>query len=309
MVALGLEEPPKPSLLIPESRSELNVNTNGTGAGTNAAMSRRPSVALQKIHWSPLANEKLQKSIWAQGGNGAGSTNNSQSISNEDDLNPTDLMCDEDVEEIEKLFRATTKATRSNTGLKVNDNLKDKMKLYVIEGKRAQNITIGLAQYKSLILSCSPASSSNTNNTNGNTNTNTGSSNAAPLDYNILLNAIYTLNTLNNKLCVDHLENIVPLLPTPSELKILSSAKNSQHPAEKFIYLTLQYANLQKRLNVFVICENFNENCNFSTNQAKSIISACNEVNRWFDWLFMCVCVCCLLVNFGMNFLIKQVHI
>ena len=87
-----------------------------------------------------------------------------------------------------------------------------------------------------------------------------------------------TLDKLNNKLTVDHLENVQALLPSPSEIKILPNAKKSQHPAEMFLCLTLDYLDLPRRLNIFIICENFGANCNASIEKAKAIITACNEV-------------------------------
>lgn len=87
-----------------------------------------------------------------------------------------------------------------------------------------------------------------------------------------------SLDKLNNRLTVDHLENVVSLLPTPSENKIISKAKTSQHPAEQFLVLTLEYPDLQKRLSVFIICENFEQGATECVEKAKQVITACNEI-------------------------------
>jgi formin 2 len=123
------------------------------------------------------------------------------------------------------------------------------MKLVALEGKRAQNIVIGLSQYKSF-----------------------GS-------YSILLSAICSLDNLNGTLTLDHAENLVSLLPTVSELKKVVDMSQSKHPAELFFLLAKDfYPELPRRLNCFIMTQHFENYCLATENKMKALNAACSEV-------------------------------
>jgi ankyrin repeat protein len=206
--------------------------------GPRSSKSRKGSVPLLKIHWSPLPAEKLSNSIFA--------------TARDDD----DSMQDEEFEEFEKLFGSQLKAVdgdetgggggRGGIGREENP----KMKLFVLEPKRAQNIIIGLTQFKSIA------------------------------SHSSLLRSICSLNDLNGQLTSDRLQNISQLLPTVSEMKKLPDAKDSHHPAEVFCTLASKYyPDLPKRLTCFLTCTTFQEAYVTLTQKMKKVIEACNEVN------------------------------
>jgi hypothetical protein len=115
-----------------------------------------------------------------------------------------------DVEELQKLFaahadtNATKKAAHPINAKKVDS----KSVLTYIDGKRAQNVTIALAQYK----------------------------NVAPSNHD-LLRAVCSLDSLGGRLGADQLENLRHLLPSSTELQNLSQLRKSEHPAGTCIHV------------------------------------------------------------------------
>jgi len=234
---LNQEQEKDPSKVIANTNTNTNSNTN----------TRRPSVPLQKIHWNALPDEKLKKSIWS-------------TFTTDTEIE------EEDIQELEKLFCSIPVAaardgsssslssslsllsskSNSNSNKKKNDN---DMKLFSLEGKRAQNIVIGLSQYKSF-----------------------GS-------YSIMLSAICSLDNLGGTLTLDHVENLVPLLPTVTELKKVIDMKDSKHPAELFFLLAKDfYPELPRRLNCFIMTQHFENYCAGTETKMRALSLACSEV-------------------------------
>ena len=95
---------------------------------------RRASKAMQKIHWTTVAEERLQNSLWA---------------SNSDE---EDKIKDSEIEKLESLFSASPIKERGAGGPKkiavAKNDTKTKKPTSFIEAKRANNICISLAQFR-----------------------------------------------------------------------------------------------------------------------------------------------------------------
>ncbi len=160
-------------------------------------------------------------------------------------------MGKDDVAELEKLFGAQSFSASASLTASTERTIKDddKMKLFVIEAKRAQNIVIGLAQFKNY-----PSAS-------------------------VYLGAVCSLRTLNGFFTADRLENLQSLLPSPTEAKKLPQAADSKHPAELFCLAAVElYPDLPRRISCFIFCENFNDTCSSLVLKMNKIIDACNQV-------------------------------
>ena len=124
-----------------------------------------------------------------------------------------------------------------------------KDRLYLIDGKRAQNVTIALSQFKSI----------------------------AP--YEDLIRAVCSLDSLGGKLSTDHLENLRSMIPVESEVKNKEVMKPSEHPAEVFLRTAVEYfPDLPMRLDCFITCSHFGANATEGLKSARKVIEACNEV-------------------------------
>jgi hypothetical protein len=194
------------------------------------------------MHWNTLPPEKLEKSIWA--GN-----------------NEEESMEEQEMKELEKLFAASgnpassggVNGAQGTAGAPVVDL---RMKLFVLESRRAQNVVIGLSQFK------------------------------GQKSHKELLEAVCRLDDLGGSLDIDKLQNLIPLLPTLHEAKKMIPAKESQHPAEVFFNTAIgYYPELLKRLNCFVTCLTFADTSEVILAKMRRIIEACNEV------LFLVFCV------------------
>jgi len=93
------------------------------------AKPRRTSVAMQKIHWKPVSQDRLQHSLWA----------------NENDGETA--IDDVEVKELENLFAKKTVAKQQKKPTASNTKKMEKVSL--IDTKRSYNIAISLAQFKS----------------------------------------------------------------------------------------------------------------------------------------------------------------
>jgi len=199
-----------------------------------SSVSRRSSgVSLVKMHWNTLPPEKLENSIWAN--------------------NDEDSMEEKEMQELEKLFAASGNpagGTLDGKGTAASAVVTDpRMKLYVLESRRAQNVVIGLSQYK------------------------------GQKSHKEILQAVCRLDDINGSLNIDKLQNLSPLLPTLHEAKKMIAAKESQHPAEVFFNTAIQfYPELLKRLNCFLTCLTFADTSEVLLSKMRRIIEACNEV-------------------------------
>jgi len=206
-------------------------------------------VQLQSLHWNPVPQERLGRSVWgsAQPDEGA-------------DIQEADL------EELEKLFGASQAQAQPGPaggggkksawaegggGPGAGEGRKSAtLQLYMLDAKRAQNIVIGLAQFKSV----------------------------AP-DTFALLRAVCSLDGLSGRLTGDHLENLSPLLPTAPEMKRISDLAQSSHPAEVFVRVAASfYPELPRRLQCFSTCVHFRTSVSAAQDKARALVTACKEV-------------------------------
>lgn len=237
-VALGHGPPPE-STAVSSSACSLSSTGGSTRSidSTSRQSSRRSSsVSLVKMHWNTVPADKLENSIWAQ--------------------NEEDSIEEKEMQELEKLFAAS--GHTSNIGGKVSEektksaasSVADaRMKLLVLDARRAQNIVISLSQFK------------------------------GQKSHKELLEAVCRLDDLNGALNIDKLQNLVPLLPTLHEAKKMVPAKDSQHPAEVFFNTAIAYfPELLQRLNCFITCLTFADTTEVLLAKMKKIIGACNEV-------------------------------
>ena len=103
------------------------------------------------------------------------------------------------MQELEKLFAASgSSAVVEKKSVASED---PKLKLFVLDHRRAQNVVIGLSQFRS------------------------------KFSHKQLLEAVCRLDDLDGSLNVDKLQNLTPLLPTEHEAKRMDAAADSQQPS------------------------------------------------------------------------------
>lgn len=205
----------------------MNVKSESSGEESpRPGSSRRSSVPLLKLHWNTVPADKVEKSVWASGGD-------------EDSF--------ENIEEFEKLF-GTQHTSRKDNEISMNKE-SEKLRLYLLDVKRAQNVTITLTQFKSF-------------------------------DQNDqLLGAVCSLDNHHGTLTADKLETLKSILPTPAECKKLYLAAESQHPAEQFLISAHQfYPELPRRLQCFISVVTIGHATEVLVDKMRKLIDACNEV-------------------------------
>jgi hypothetical protein len=220
----------------PAPVSGLSLSSKGSTDSRPTSVSRRSSgVSLVKMHWNTLPPEKLENSIWAN--------------------NDEDSMGEKELQELEMLFAAsgsagpggnTSESKNSTASAPTSD---PRLKLFVLESRRAQNVVIGLSQYK------------------------------GQKSHREVLEAVCRLDDLGGSLNIDKLQNLLPLLPTLHEAKKMSTAQESQHPAEVFFNTAVTYyPELLNRLHSFLTCLTFADTSEQLLGKMRRIIEACNEV-------------------------------
>jgi hypothetical protein len=93
------------------------------GRGGNS-LERQPSTSMQKLHWNTLSADQVEKSVWATPRGPA-------------------AIADEEFRELETLF-----AAKPSAGVMTPRIKEVPQRLELIDPKRAQNVDIGLAQFK-----------------------------------------------------------------------------------------------------------------------------------------------------------------
>ena len=217
------------------------------GLGVTPDMARKVSVPLVKLHWSTVDPDKLSKSLWA---------------SYDKDMKSDDLFFQAtDIDELEQLFGAaktTVKVSgggggggggrRSSDNNDIDNN--DPNKMYVIDSKRSQNIIIGLNPFKTV------ASTS------------------------AIIDAILSLDPLNGLLSADRLCTFASILPTENEIKKLSICIQTKNPAELFLKMLIPHCpTITRRLETFIICEQFEEHIIGAQEKAGLVIGTATDVS------------------------------
>lgn len=198
------------------------------------------SSASSTSNWQPMPEERLKNSIWAmtamQEGEG--------------------FLAEQELQILDQLFRSQQQDLKQSHQLPshgkiaaLQKSVREKMKLKVLEGKRAQNISIGLVPFRSF-----------------------GS-------HADLLKAICSLNNLSGQLSVDNLENFRNLLPSEAERKQSFKLQQVSHPAEVFLQTVLLfYPELPIRLNTFIICLSFGNFAEATEKKIRALMDAMNQV-------------------------------
>lgn len=216
---------------------ETNISPRGSvDGGQRSSNGRKASVPLLKMHWNTIPAEKLGNSIWA-----SNSARDAHNPNGDDDSF-------DDIEELEKLF-----GSQSNTDFAVltkSREIDPRLKLLLLDPKRAQNIVIGLSQFKSLAQS-----------------------------HDVILEAVCRLDSLTGKLNVDNLGNLQNIIPTATEMKMINQLKDSKHPAEVFYQICqAYYPDLPRRLKSFIVISNFEDVFRTLIEKMNKLIDCCNEV-------------------------------
>jgi hypothetical protein len=214
--------------------SSLMVMQQALGlAPPPAAMKKDQQNDKEQSKWQPVPEDRLKNSIWAF------------AVSNEAQ---GPLLAEQELKELEQLFLAAPSAVITTT---IEKTLPPKptFSLKLLEGKRAQNIAIGLVAFKCF---------------------------GSHVD---VIKAICSLNDFNGRLTADHLANFKGLLPTESEVKKSFLLKNVNHPAEIFVQSALIfYPELPLRLDAFVICLNFTSFASELEKRMKILMEVINQV-------------------------------
>ena len=202
--------------------------TKGLLLPPQPVLMRKASIKLQKIHWKPVAEEKLQDSLWARGN------------SAESDVDQVALK------QLESLF-----------GAKPSNNLKEKKlstgkakkEVRLIELKRANNVAISLAQFRSF------------------------------RNFDDLCKAVVTQD--DEKINVEKLLNLQALLPTPQELDSIkrhSSGIEGLGSAELFFLSVSKFPRFAFKLQSFLSSLQFSDQVQETSETLDLLGKACTEV-------------------------------
>jgi hypothetical protein len=166
---------------------------------SKALLPRRTTVKMQKIHWNAVDESKLEGSVWGQ---------------DEEELGKADI------EELEGLFgEAKMGSPKGGAGKKAGGKKAQSGGAKLVDEKRAYNVNIGLAQFKS---------------TFGD-------------DYNALVTAIIDFDAA--KLGGERANNLKSLLPTEREIRDVQvkGAEKRRCPDRTAPPLTLRFARSSSR--------------------------------------------------------------
>ena len=131
------------------------------------------------------------------------------------------------------------------------------LKLHCLDARRAQNITIGLVPFNALC----------------------GATGRRRGDFAGIFEAVCRLDDVGGRLDHDALENLGRLLPSPSELKRLHGAGDSEHVAERFVLSAQRYMpELHHRIATFTACLAFPSMYQEAVVRRKEIVRACDAI-------------------------------
>jgi len=186
---------------------------------------RRASKALQKIHWQAVA--EVENSLWA---------------------NPAieDVVDDKEISRLEELFSKSPK----KSGAKLKKKYTKKQMNNIIDPKRANNISISLAQFRAFA------------------------------NFDDLCQAVVSLDCTH--LSTEKLTNMTALLPRPDELKLLKNVMDHDDlgRAEQFFLSVMKIPRFSEKLNAFRYSLVFDEQvCNLKSSLC-TLEKACIEIKQ-----------------------------
>ncbi len=193
---------------------------------------RRTSVKMQKIHWNNPKPEKLRDSLWAD------------STELDSDID------DKEVKQLESLFRAAP--TEPLNATKKNDVKTNKSRLNsscLIETKRANNIAISLAQYRSF------------------------------KNYDDLCEAVITMDA--SKLNAEQLQNMKVLLPSVEEIRKIKEHNGGTEGlvrAELFFLSVIKFPRFGQKLDAFLFSLLFETHAFELEDLLNKLSKACQDV-------------------------------
>ena len=200
----------------------------------NDAPSRRSSVSMQKLHWKSVAKEKVNDSLWAS--------------FNHDETSDIDQT---EIKQLENLFARSQSSRVPKRNKRNNIKKKEKIEIRLIELKRANNVAISLAQYRSFT------------------------------NYDELCEAIITHDT--SQLNEEKLQNMKALLPTGDEMKLMKNYKGGIKDlgrAELFFLAVSKLPRFSQKLDVFLFTTQFENLVLELENTLKTLWNACNEIMK-----------------------------
>lgn len=220
------------------------ITTMQQALGLAPPPSKNDEQSKKDTKWQPVPEDRLKNSIWAFSVAGRAEE---------------PLLAEQELKELEQLFLAVPTPSISSNSEK-SAPPKPSFTLKLLEGKRAQNITIGLVAFKCF---------------------------GSHVD---VIKGICSLRDFDGKLTADHLQNFKSLLPTESEVKKSFLLKNVNHPAEIFVQSALIfYPELPLRLDAFVICLNFTSFATELEKRMKIIMEVINQVSNHIYHIYMCL--------------------
>ena len=190
---------------------------------------RRSSVALAKIHWNTVDTSKIKNSVWS---------------SNEDSE-----LDEADIAKLESLFATVQTNRAAAAGRKAAAKKDTKKKASLIEPKRANNIAISLAQYRSFE------------------------------NFDAIVNAVVTLDGQN--LNAEKLQNMQALLPTKDEMTHLEkygSQTDGLGRAELFFLAIMKAPRFPLKLASFKFSLQFDDFTKTLSSNLHLLSTACDEV-------------------------------
>ena len=209
-----------------ETKQKLPIPPSGTPG------QRRTSVTMQKIHWRAVAEEKVKDSLWGKS------------------FNERDGEIDQaEIEQIENLFGAKRISNANGKKQNITNTKELKKEVRLIELKRANNIAISLAQYRSFD------------------------------SYEELCEAVVKQDRSN--LCAGKLQNMQSLLPTADELKIMKRHKDGIEGlgrAELFFFAVSKIPRFGQKLDAFLFSLQFADFVQEFQQSIELLEKACTEI-------------------------------
>ena len=197
-------------------------------ASIQSQCNRRTSVKMQKIHWDAVSEERVRDSVW-------------NDLSKDDDI-----FDDEAITELEKLFGAKSPPVKTQIKKSVRPRTRQSI---LLDGKRANNIAIGLAQFKSF------------------------------QSYDDLCQSVASLDTTH--LNSEKLENMLLLLPSVAEMKQMreySGALEGLGRAEQFFVAISKVKRFEAKLAVCLFVEQFETQVTELQKMQNNFITTCDDI-------------------------------
>ncbi len=205
---------------------------------------RRSSKAMQKVHWRTIEEEKLRNSLWT--------------LSSQIDAE----ISEKEVQELETLFSASPRpSAKAAIGLKRGRGARATKQISAsfIEPKRANNVSISLAQYRAFS------------------------------NFDDLVTAVASLDETN--LNAEKVNNMTTLLPTTSELNQLQQLNGQVEGlgrAELFFISVAKMKCFKEKLHSFCYLLQFDEQMKILNTNLITLEAACTEVISSKNLAFVC---------------------